>query len=382
MKRNKFLFGALLFLFALSGCSDFNVEYIRSEVEQNRTQYYTVTFNSNGGNSVSSQTVEYGNSVYLPTPTRSGYTFDGWYDYYGNTKYGNGGNYHTVYSDVSMYAQWSQIITYTITFNANGGSVSTSQMSGTYGTSITLPAPTRNGYIFNGWYSSSSGGTYYGDAGDYYTVYSNVTMYARWSPISYNTYTITFNANGGSVSISQMSGTSGSTITLPTPTRSGYIFNGWYSSSSGGTYYGDAGDYYTVYSNVTMYARWTYTGGNYLSNDYTGTYNGSLLADGFNQQATNPTYNGSSISGGNVNIPNVSISVANNLSDSPGTWSYIYSGNSKIGIAVTNNYNNKVYRSLILGKDLSEYYKSNSGYNAAITSDITNTYYGLLHKSD
>jgi len=181
MKRSKFLFAALLFLFALSGCDDFNVEYIESgKIEQNRTQY-TVTFISNGGSSVSSKTVESGYSVYLPTPTRNGYTFDGWYSSNsGGGYYGDGGDYYTVYSNVTMYARWTAVSSniYTITFNAQGGSVSPTTMSGVSGAQITLPVPTRNNYTFNGWYSSSSGGTKYDSP---YTITSSLTMYAQWT---------------------------------------------------------------------------------------------------------------------------------------------------------------------------------------------------------
>jgi len=73
------------------------------------------------------------------------------------------------------------------------------------------------------------------------------------------TYTVTWNANGGSVSPSSSSGTSGSSVTAPTPTRSGYSFNGWYNSSSGGSFIVGGGSSYTLTSNVTLYAQWTST---------------------------------------------------------------------------------------------------------------------------
>ena len=74
------------------------------------------------------------------------------------------------------------------------------------------------------------------------------------------TYTITFNANGGSVSIpSAVTGTDGKLASLPTPTRSGsYSFAGWYTLASGGTKVTTS---YTFDSSMTIYAHWTYTGG-------------------------------------------------------------------------------------------------------------------------
>jgi len=70
-------------------------------------------------------------------------------------------------------------------------------------------------------------------------------------------YTVTWNANGGSVSPSSTTVSSGSQIQAPTPSRSGYTFNGWYNSSSGGSYIVGAGGNYTVTANVTLYAQWT-----------------------------------------------------------------------------------------------------------------------------
>jgi uncharacterized repeat protein (TIGR02543 family) len=78
-------------------------------------------------------------------------------------------------------------------------------------------------------------------------------MYARWL---YNC-TITFSSNGGS-SVSPITGvTEGSSISLPTSTRTGYHFDGWFSAETGGTLYSTGIDRYTVTGDVTMYAQWT-----------------------------------------------------------------------------------------------------------------------------
>ncbi len=70
-------------------------------------------------------------------------------------------------------------------------------------------------------------------------------------------YTVTFDANGGSVSPTAKVAKSGEKITLPTPTRSGYTFDGWYTASSGGSKIGNAGASYTVTKSITLYAHWT-----------------------------------------------------------------------------------------------------------------------------
>ena len=71
------------------------------------------------------------------------------------------------------------------------------------------------------------------------------------------TYTITYNANGGTVSPSSASVTAGSATTLLTPTRSDYTSTGWFTATSGGTKIGNAGASYTPTANITLYAQWT-----------------------------------------------------------------------------------------------------------------------------
>jgi len=118
---------------------------------------------------------------------------------------------------------------YTITFNANGGSVSPA-----YGTTpvgggtVSLPNPTRNGYTHNGWFTATTGGT----AVTTNTVFSaNTTIYARWTPTPYN---ITYDLDGG-INNAQNPATyniESSTITLYNPNKSDYTFDGWYSNAS------------------------------------------------------------------------------------------------------------------------------------------------------
>lgn len=218
---------------------------------------YIVTFNANGG-SVSTSSISVTNgSTYgtLPTPTRTGYTFAGWYTS------STGGTQITSSSTVSLsanqtlYAHWTAN-RYTVILNANGGSVSTSSKEVTYGSTYgTLPTPTRTDYTFGGWYTASSGGTLV-TASSTVSITSDQTLYAHWTA-NPKTYTITFNANGGSVSTSNKEVTYGSTYgTLPTPTRTGYTFDGWYTVSSGGTLV-TASSTVSITSNQTLYAHWT-----------------------------------------------------------------------------------------------------------------------------
>jgi uncharacterized repeat protein (TIGR02543 family) len=154
--------------------------------------------------------------------------------------------------------------TYTVTFNANGGSgTAPAKMTATAGSGITLPdvgGLFKNGYAFSGWNTNIPGtGTHY-DAGSSYTVTGNITLYAEWIV----GYTVRFDANGGSgTPPSSMAGAADSSITLPPAgglSRSGYAFSGWNTSTTGtGTHY-NAGSSYTVSDNITLYARWSYDG--------------------------------------------------------------------------------------------------------------------------
>jgi uncharacterized repeat protein (TIGR02543 family) len=125
----------------------------------------------------------------LPTTTRSGYRFTGWYT---EASGGTIVNEHTIFTeDTAIYARWTQEI-FTITFNANGGEVSTaSAKTGEDGKLTSLPTPTRSGYLFTGWYSEASGGTIVNE----HTVFNgDTTIYARWNRRSNNNN----NSGGGS----------------------------------------------------------------------------------------------------------------------------------------------------------------------------------------
>ncbi|MDR1800864.1 MAG: InlB B-repeat-containing protein [Lachnospiraceae bacterium] len=207
----------------------------------------TVTYNANGGSKAPAATsVQYGTAVTLSTtvPTRSGYSFAGWFTApSGGTKVTNA---TIVNGNVTYYAQW-MISNCIITFNSNGGSSVASKTYSYNSTLGTLPTTTRTGYTFNGWFTAASGGTKIATTTK---VTANVTYYAQWT---INTYTVTFNANGGSA-VSAKKLNYGATLgTLPTTTRALYTFNGWYTAASGGTKIATTTK---VTGNVTYYAQW------------------------------------------------------------------------------------------------------------------------------
>ena len=147
---------------------------------------------------------------------------------------------------------------YTVKYNANGGSGAPSSQTKWYGTALTLSStkPTRTGYTFKGWGTSSSDTTVDYAAGASYTANAAITLYAIWTA---NTYTVKYNANGGSGAPSSQTKTYGVALTLSStkPTRTNYTFKGWGTSSSATTVAYAAGASYTTNASVTLYAIWT-----------------------------------------------------------------------------------------------------------------------------
>ena len=195
--------------------------------EKNLTAYahwnpiYTLTYDSNGGSTCSpaSKSVEKGESWgTLCTPTKTGYTFDGW-----NTKKDGTGNVVTSSSEVTgnitVYAKWNT--NYTITYNTNGGTAcnptTLTQESGKkWGTLCTT---TKTGYTFAGW-KDQSGNTVTKD-----TVCSkNLTLTAQWTSKGYK---LTYDNNGGTGCTTTSGSYDKAWGTLCTPTRTGYNFTGW-----------------------------------------------------------------------------------------------------------------------------------------------------------
>lgn len=148
------------------------------------------------------------------------------------------------------------LASYTVSYNANGGSGAPGNQTKWYGTNLTLSAskPSRTGYTFAGWNTNSSGtGTNYA-SGATYTGNATLTLYAKWTA---NTYTVSYNANGGSGAPGNQTKTYGVNLTLSStkPTRTNYNFLGWSTSASGGVVYASGGTY-TNNSAVTLYAVW------------------------------------------------------------------------------------------------------------------------------
>lgn len=212
----------------------------------------TITFDSQGGSSV--QSIEGTRSSFVASqpsaPTKAGFTFTGWFLDADCTQPYDWST--TVVRDITLYAGWSEeVIEYTVTFDMNGASGSIDSQTVVSGNTISEPAnPSRTGFVFMGW-------QYNGALWNFTSpVTSNMTLVAMWEPVGSETtyYVVTFDANGGTAGYTQQNVLEGNSVVLPTATRDGYTFDGWY---AGETFIGNAGDSYPVSSNITLTAHWT-----------------------------------------------------------------------------------------------------------------------------
>ena len=268
----------------------------------NAATAYTDSFGATSG-SVTLTAQWSGGTVTLPTPTRTGYTFVGWYDAAsGGNKIGDAGASYTATANKTLYAHWTAN-TITLKYNGNGNTGGTVPADSTfsYGSSVTTAAALTKAYTIT--YNANSGTVSPTSTTATYT-------FGGWKSSAnsknYNAataYTDSFGATSGSVTLTAQ--WSGGTVTLPTPTRTGYGFAGWYDAASGGTKIGDAGKIYTATENKTLYAHWTantitlkYNGdgntGGTVPADSTFTYGSSVTTAAALTRAYTITYNANS----------------------------------------------------------------------------------------
>ncbi|MCL2637247.1 MAG: InlB B-repeat-containing protein, partial [Oscillospiraceae bacterium] len=257
---------------------------------------YTATFDrqsGTGGNTSSTVTFD----VTMPTitpPTRTGYTFQGYFSAVngGGTRYfnanGTGARTCNFTANITLYAHWTAN-TNTIFFDRQGGTGGSANLTAVYDSVLpALTRPTRTGYTFEGYFESANGGGmmwYNRDgavspAGRVWIRTADLTLHAHWSP---NTYNVTLDTNGG------VGGSTGFSIVYDSavktgysaPTRTGYVFGGYWTGADGTgsqvisvdgtlqasvTNYTGAGGIWQRTAATTLYARW-------IPNTYTITLN-------------------------------------------------------------------------------------------------------------
>lgn len=235
-------------------------------VTTNETDYtYTLSYNANSGSgapSSQSQTVTAGSTPSMTftisntRPTRTGYDFMGWStsDSATTASYQPGGSI-TISANTTLYAVW-KAQTYTVSYNANGGSGAPAAQTQNYPwhLQISMTTPTRPGHTFQGWSTSSTGTASY-QPGDWYTSLVSVTLYAVWSIV---TYTVSYNKGSyGTGTNTTDTKTYNVALTLKGAifTRTGYTQDGWATSDGGATVYALSGSY-TNNASVTLYPHW------------------------------------------------------------------------------------------------------------------------------
>ena len=225
---------------------------------------YTISFNANGGSGAPSGiTKKHFTNATLPSdkPYRTGYTFKGWGTSSSTSyaAYQPGSTFYTN-ANTTLYAVWSAR-TYTISYNANGGSGGPGSQTKTHGIKMLISRvePTRSGYIFLGWSTSPSATSASYQSGEWYYANADRTFYAVWKKNAPATYTVSYDANGGSGAPGSQTKTQDITLTLSgtKPTRSGYTFLGWATSSSATSASYQPGGSYTANASVTLYAVWS-----------------------------------------------------------------------------------------------------------------------------
>ena len=255
----------------------------------------TITFDANGGTgTMGTQAIATNATANLNTNTftRSGFTFAGWAITAGGAVgYTNGASYTMGTANVTLYAQWTANGTFTVTFDANGGTGTMANQTASSATALSSNSFTRTGYTLAGW-ARTAGGTVVYTNGASYPFTAKATFYAVWTP---NSNTITFDANGGTGTMSTQTLATDATANLNTNTftRVGFTFDGWATTAGGTVAYIDGASYTMGTANVILYAQWTaitysitfdgngFTGGSMSNQTIASGASASLTLNGF-----------------------------------------------------------------------------------------------------
>ncbi len=228
---------------------------------------YELTFDTNGGSIVPSQMVDEDAKATPPTaPTKTGYTFGGWYK---EATLTNQWDFTTdvVTKDTTLYAKWNvaQVVQNELAFNTDGGTAVPSQLIVHNTKGIEPPAPTKAGYTFGGWYKEATLTNQWDFAKE--VIMGHTTLYAKWVknsssennggsyvPTSPSNLNVFFETNDGD-SLDSLSVAYDQKITeLPIPTKKGFTFGGWYKEAALINQWDLTTD--SVTKNTKLYAKW------------------------------------------------------------------------------------------------------------------------------
>ncbi|MBD5535234.1 MAG: InlB B-repeat-containing protein [Lachnospiraceae bacterium] len=233
---------------------------------QKDTSYYaawekaeaTISFDADGGKMEGGDvTAKIGDTITLPNCTKEGYEFTGWYD--GDTCVGQAGEEYTVSDDVTLKARYekkeTEAVICTVTFDADGGDTARKSITAEKGSAIILPACSKTGYEFLGWFLASDDSICIGQAGEEFTVQGDISLKAHFEKKEAVKVTITFEADGGKA-VNPIKAAKGDMIRLPKTEKEGYRFLGWYTEKDGGILLGIPGSEMKAVKDMTAYALW------------------------------------------------------------------------------------------------------------------------------
>ncbi|MFR4369061.1 MAG: InlB B-repeat-containing protein [Clostridia bacterium] len=222
---------------------------------------FTLTQNINSDTETTkTSTIYYEGTQNIPTPTKTGYKFDGW-EVSGNGSKMDGNTFTMGDADATITAKWTPI-DYTISYDLQGGTINGQPTKYTIESpTLNIPRPIKTGYTFLGW-TGSNGNKNQLDVSITHGSIGNKAYTAHWAA---NKYILTFNYNKPSNASSNIAnGTiTSKTVTydspydeLPAPTLRGWTFNGWFTAPSGGTQI-KANNIFRELNNQTLYAHWS-----------------------------------------------------------------------------------------------------------------------------
>jgi len=262
----------------------------------NSTTTYAVTYDGNtsdGGTAPTETNKESGATfaAKMNTFTRTGYTFAGWNTQAdgGGTAYAEGATVTMPSGALTLYAQWSAIPTYAVTYDGNNADGGTTPTETNQASGATFAAQTntftRTGYTFVGWNTQANGGgTSYAEGATVTMPSGALTLYAQWSAIP--TFAVAYDGNDsdGGTSPTETNKAAGATFAAQTNTfaRTGYTFTGWNTQADGGgTAYAEGATVTMPSGALTLYAQWS------AIPTYAVTYDGNNADGGTTPTETN-----------------------------------------------------------------------------------------------
>ena len=209
--------------------------------DEELTKQFVVTLVD--GSETTTKTVTFGDAYFFQSPYKTGNEFLGWYD--GDTLIESSGVWN-IESDMTLHAKW-EAYTYKVFYDADGGVIDRLSDEFTYGDPYEFPEVTREGYTFLGWRDYN--GKELASSGTWEYARDEVYLSARWQV---NTYTITFDANGGEIDTTSKTVEYDSYYSLPTLSREGYEFLGWFIGDS----VVNSSEKWTFTSDIELVAKW------------------------------------------------------------------------------------------------------------------------------